>query len=82
METGTSMNGYLLTPFSDNTVPALHMPLAAITTQGSPLCLQAREFEEYLKCGHLEYGFLRVRCESCHAEQLVAFSCKRRGYAK
>jgi len=38
------------------------------------------EFEDYLKCGRLEYGFLRVRCESCHAEHLVAFSCKRRGF--
>jgi len=38
------------------------------------------EFEEYLKCGRLEYGFLRVQCESCHQEQLVAFSCKRRGF--
>ena len=36
-----------------------------------------REFEEYLKCGRLEYGFLRVCCETCHAEHLVAFSCKR-----
>ena len=24
--------------------------------------------------------FLRVRCESCHHEKLVAFSCKRRGF--
>ncbi len=39
-----------------------------------------REFEGYLKCGRLEHGFLRVRCESCHAEHLVAFSCKRRGF--
>jgi hypothetical protein len=39
-----------------------------------------REFEDYLKCGRLEYGFLRARCESCHAEHLVAFSCKRRGF--
>jgi hypothetical protein len=39
-----------------------------------------REFDDYLKCGRLEYGFLRVRCESCHAEHLVAFSCKRRGF--
>jgi Transposase zinc-binding domain len=37
------------------------------------------EFEAYLKCGRLEHGFLRVRCESCHAANLVAFSCKRRG---
>ena len=34
-----------------------------------------KEFDEYLKCGRLEYGFLRVRCESCHDEKLVAFSC-------
>jgi ribosomal protein S27E len=32
------------------------------------------EFEAYLKCGRVEYGFLRVRCEDCHHEQLVAFS--------
>jgi ribosomal protein S27E len=30
--------------------------------------------------GRLEHGFLRVRCEECHAEKLVAFSCKRRGF--
>jgi ribosomal protein S27E len=39
-----------------------------------------QEFDEYLKCGRLEYGFLRVRCEKCHHERLVAFSCKRRGF--
>jgi ribosomal protein S27E len=39
-----------------------------------------REFEDFLQCGRLEHGFLRVRCDTCHAEQLVAFSCKRRGF--
>ena len=39
----------------------------------------ANEFDEYLKCGKLEHGFLRVRCSSCHDEKLVAFSCKKRG---
>lgn len=39
-----------------------------------------REFEAYLRCGRLEYGFLRVRCEGCHGERLVAFSFKRRGF--
>lgn len=39
-----------------------------------------KEFEEYLKCGCLEHGFLRVQCEHCHHEHLVAFSCKRRGF--
>lgn len=48
---------------------------------GHPLPRHVRqEFEEYLRCGRLEHGFLRVRCERCHAERLVAFSCKRRGF--
>ena len=25
-----------------------------------------REFGDYLKCGRLEHGFLRVRCSQCH----------------
>ncbi len=28
----------------------------------------------------LEHGFLRVRCDKCHFERLVAFSCKKRGF--
>ncbi len=32
------------------------------------------EFEAYLKCGLLEHGFLRVKCDACQAEKLVAFS--------
>ena len=38
------------------------------------------EFEEYLRCGVLDHGFLRVVCAQCHAERLVAFSCKKRGF--
>ncbi|MBK6768115.1 MAG: transposase zinc-binding domain-containing protein [Ardenticatenales bacterium] len=32
----------------------------------------------YLACGVLEAGFARARCEACHAEYLLAFSCKAR----
>ena len=39
-----------------------------------------QEFDAYLTCGRLEEGFLRVRCEHCHAEKRVAFSCKERGF--
>ena len=39
-----------------------------------------REFDEFLTCGRLEHGFLRVRCEDCKHDRLVAFSCKRRGF--
>ena len=30
------------------------------------------EFDAYLMCGRLEAGFLRVRCEQCHAERLLS----------
>ncbi|MCC6214455.1 MAG: transposase [Polyangiaceae bacterium] len=39
-----------------------------------------REVEEYLRCGLLEHGCVRVACSSCSFERLVAFSCKRRGF--
>jgi len=39
-----------------------------------------RELEDHLKCGRLEHGFLSVRCDTCHAEHLVAFSRKRRNF--
>jgi ribosomal protein S27E len=39
-----------------------------------------REFDEFLRCGRLENGFLRVVCGDCKHEKLVAFSCKRRGF--
>ena len=39
-----------------------------------------QEFDDYLKCGLLEHGFLRVKCGACSRERLVAFSCKRRGF--
>lgn len=55
--------------------------VAARESAGRPLPKHVQdEFAAYLKCGRLEHGFLRVRCEHCHAEKLVAFSCKRRGF--
>jgi hypothetical protein len=38
-----------------------------------------RSVEEFLSCGRLEGGFARLRCPKCHAEHLVAFSCRQRG---
>ena len=53
---------------------------ASLEDQGQSLpCYIQQEFDDFLQCGRLEYGFLRVRCEDCHHERLVAFSCKRRG---
>ena len=59
-----------------------HQPelVAARDAAGRSLPQYVREeFEAYLNCDPLEHGFLRVRCEDCHAQKLVAFSCKRRG---
>ena len=54
---------------------------ASLEAQGRylPRYIQ-QEFSNFLQCGRLEYGFLRVRCEVCHHERLVAFSFKRRGF--
>src|SRR5712691_8269109 len=46
---------------------------------GLPAYVQ-REFYDYLPCGILAHGFLRLGCDTCHHELLVPFSCKRRGF--
>lgn len=37
-----------------------------------------KQFNNFLKCGILAHGFLRLECEKCKTEHLVAFSCKSR----
>ena len=39
-----------------------------------------RAFYDYLKCGIFAYGFLRLGCDTCQKEVLLAFSGKRRGF--
>jgi transposase-like zinc-binding protein/putative transposase len=57
--------------------------LAALDTDpaatGLPAYVQ-REFYDYLQCGILAHGFLRLGCDTCHKELLLPFSCKRRGF--
>ena len=43
--------------------------------QSLPLHI-TNEFEAYLRCGIPAYGFLRMTCEGCDQEKVVAFSCK------
>ncbi|MEW0724506.1 transposase zinc-binding domain-containing protein, partial [Escherichia coli] len=60
-----------------------HYPdfIARLEAEDRPLPEYVREeFETYLRCGVLEHGFLRVVCEHCRAERLVAYSCKKRGF--
>jgi len=47
--------------------------------KGVPLHVE-KEMRSYLKCGILAHGFIRVQCEDCKKEGLVAFSCKKRGF--
>ena len=52
-----------------------------LSQKGKSLPLHVvKEFEEFLRCGRLEHGFLRVVCDDCKHEKLLAFSCKRRGF--
>ena len=38
------------------------------------------ELRAFLRCGILKFGFLRLKCQDCHDEKIVAFSCKKRGF--
>ncbi len=53
---------------------------AEVDAQGTSLPQFVKdEFETYLECGILAHGFMRLRCDVCARDTLVAFSCKRRG---
>ncbi len=55
--------------------------LARLEAEGGALpAFVKQEFDDYLKCGLLEHGFLRVKCDACRHEHLVAFSCEHRGF--
>jgi hypothetical protein len=47
--------------------------------RGLPAYVQ-REFYNYLQCGILAHGFVRLGCDTCKHKMLLAFSCKRRGF--
>ncbi len=55
--------------------------MARARGQGAPVArFVEREIRAYLECGVLAHGFLRVHCDGCGHDRLVAFSCKRRGF--
>lgn len=60
---------------------AEHYPrfLALLADQGRSVPHYVRrEFDDFLKCGILEHGFLRVRCRDCKSERLAALVPKPR----
>ena len=38
------------------------------------------EFERFLRCGILPYGFIRLKCTGCQGSRILGFSCKGRGF--
>ena len=46
-----------------------HGPLRAVVS---------RSVDQYLECGRLRAGFVRIRCPTCFGEHLLAFSCRTR----
>ncbi len=50
-----------------------------VSTPGLPRYV-LRELRSYLSCGVLTHGFARFRCFGCGCDDLVAFSCKGRGF--
>jgi hypothetical protein len=58
-----------------------HLATFVAKTEGDGAALPKfikREFDEYLRCGILAHGFVRVHCGGCGFDRLVALSCKGR----
>ena len=62
-----------------NHVDSFYAQVEAQTGHSLPPYIKA-EFDAFLDCGILTNGFLRLRCEDCRHEKLVAFSRKKRGF--
>ncbi len=53
--------------------------LARARRDGAPVArFVERELRAYLDCGILAHGFLRLHCDTCGRDRLLAFSCKGR----
>ncbi len=52
---------------------------AESTAKGLPDYV-TEEFYAYLQCGILAHGFVRLGCDTCLHQMLLAFSCKKRGF--
>src|SRR6266567_8938351 len=69
----------LYTVIADHLEPFLASLDADPDATGLPAYVE-REFYDYLQCGILAHGFLRLGCDTCPKELLLPFSCKRRGF--
>jgi hypothetical protein len=60
-----------------------HLATFLRSAQHGGNCLPAfveQEFRDFMTCGVWARGFARFQCTDCHAERLVPFSCKGRGF--
>jgi hypothetical protein len=49
--------------------------------EGFPLpAYVTKELRDFLRCGIIQYGFVRCVCEACGKEQICGLSCKHRGF--
>src|SRR5437764_10424334 len=63
------------------TCPCCSSTRAIVRSTGSAIHASwSASSEKFLACGLLCHGFVRVRCDSCAEERLVASSCKTRGF--
>ncbi len=54
--------------------------LAAARDRNHPVpAFVENTFRDFLTCGVAAHGFLRVHCDHCGEDRILAFSCKRRG---
>ena len=54
---------------------ATFLRTAAEHHEGGLPAFVEQEFRDFLTCGVWSRGFARFRCDTCHAERLVPFSC-------
>jgi Transposase zinc-binding domain len=71
-------------PSSTRSLPSISNPFLATlaadpTAQGLPAYVK-EEFYAYLQGGILAHGFVRLGCDTCPRQMLLAFSCKTRGF--
>jgi hypothetical protein len=52
---------------------------SSLREQPTPRYIE-QELRAFLRCGVLAHGFLRLHCDECGHDRLVAFSCKLRGF--
>ena len=78
-----SPNGTVLYEVVKDHLPSFMERLNQDFDQGSSQRLPDHvesEFDEYLKCGLLEHGFVKLSCADCKSTILIPLSCKKRGF--